>query len=234
MRRLLLAPVLALAVLAPHVEAAPPAPQVTDPSGDANGGANHAAASDKALPSTLGNQAYADVTSVLWQTTKVTKKVRGKNVTTVTGFTVTTTLSGPPTPPTGTTIVYRMLGSTPLCGYFGVVYYTTKGSDPTQPQSAIRDNCGGLETARLTEIAPPAIKGNTLTWTVPLSAIPKETKVGAGSKLLDLWFEVREIQDFQVTCVPDDGGVTGFGGACGLGVGALDNSVKDGDSYTIG
>lgn len=225
MRRLVLAPALALTLLVPHVEAAPPAPQVTDPSGDANGGANHAAASDKATPA--GSQDYADVVSVLWQPIKQTKKVRGKNVTSVTGFTVTATLAGAPTPPTGTAIVYRMLGSTPQCGFFGVVYYTTKSSDKTIPQSALRDNCVD-ETTRLTEIAPPVIAGSTITWTVPMSKIPADTKVKPGTKILDLWFEVRELQDFKVACLPDDGGTTGYGSSCGLAFGALDNSAKMG------
>lgn len=229
MRRLVAVPALALALLAPHAGAAP-APQVTDPAGDANFGSNVAEeTSNQSLPA--GNQAYADVTSVLWQTTKTTKKVKGKKVTTVTGFTVTATLSGPPTPPTGTQLVFRMLGSTPQCEYFGVAYYTTKGSDPTQPQSAIRDNCGGLPSARLTEIALPKISGNTITWTVPLSAIPKETKVRAGSKILDLWFEVREIEDFRVACTPDD--TPELGRACGLGAGIVDDAAPAGAAFTL-
>ena len=230
MRRLVLAPALAaLAVLAPSVHAAAPAPQVVDPSGDANGGANEPPTSDTALPA--GNQAYADVVSVLWQTTKKTSVVKGKKVTTVTGFTVTATLSGPPTPPSGTTIVYRMLGATPACGFFGVAYYTSKGSDPTQPQSAIRDNCNDTDT-RLTPIALPAIAGNTITWTVPMTAIPKDTKVKLGSKITGLWFEVREIEDFRVACLPDTG-QTPYDKACGLGVGALDNSPVGDATFAI-
>lgn len=233
MRRLVLVPALvAAALLAPSVHAAPPTPQVVDVAGDANGGAN--ATSDTADKSVEPvNQAYADVVSVLWQATKTTKKVKGKTVTTVTGFTVTTTLSAAPTPPAPTQLVYRMLGSTPACGFFGVVYYTAKSSDPTIPQSAIRDNCGVDET-RLTAIALPKIQGNTITWTVPLSAIPSATKVKAGSKILDLWFEVRELQDLGGPCLPDDGGVTGFGNACGFANGILDNSKKNGAPFTLG
>jgi hypothetical protein len=230
MRRLVLAPALAaLAVLAPSVHAAAPAPQVVDPSGDANAGANEPGTSDTALPA--GNQAYADVVSVLWQTTKKTTVVKKKKVTTVTGFTVTATLSGPPAPPTGTTVVYRMLGATPACGFFGVAYYTSKGSDPTQPQSAIRDNCNGTDT-RLTPIALPVIAGNTITWTVPMTAIPKDTKVKLGSKITGLWFEVKEIEDFHVACLPDTG-QTPYDKACGLGVGALDNSPVGDATFAI-
>jgi hypothetical protein len=229
-RRLLAAPLLAaLALSAAPASAAAPKPQVVDPPNDANGTAN--AVGDQATPA--GSQGYADVLSVLWQTTKSTKKVGRKTVTTVTGFTVTTTLSAPAVPPTGTTLVYRMLSSTPRCGFFGVAYYTTKGSDPTQPQSAIRDNCNGSDT-RLTGIAMPVVSGNTIKWTVPLSKIPKDSGVKLGSKLSNLWFEVREIEDFKAGCVPDDGGTTGYGGACGLGAGALDNSPTTGTgTYTI-
>jgi hypothetical protein len=235
MRRVLALSLLAtVAVAAPSLAAtaAPaPAPQVKDVAGDANGGANAVPTSDTATP--VGSQAYADVVSVLWQTTKTSKKVKNKTVTTVTGFTVTATLSGPPTAPPGTTVVYRMLGSTAACPFFGVAYYTSKSSDPNLPQSAIRDNCVG-GTTRLTPIALPAISGNTMKWTVPLSAIPANTKVKVGSKLAGLWFETREIEDFHGNCVPDDGGLTGLAGACGLGYGALDNSKVGDASYAIG
>jgi hypothetical protein len=232
MRRTLALPLLlSVALAAPSMAATAPVPQVTDPANDANGGANHAAAADKPTPA--GSQSYADVTSILWQTTKTTKKVGKKTVTTVTGFTVTATLSGPPTPPSGTSIVYRMLGTTAACPFFGVAYYTTKGSDPKQPQTAIRDNCNGASVARLTPIANPVITGSTLTWTVPLSAIPADTKVKVGSKITGLWFEVREIEDFHGVCVPDDGGATPYGNACGLGAGALDNSVAGDATYVL-
>jgi hypothetical protein len=233
MRRAIVLPLLVSFALAAPSMAAPPvavAPQVTDPANDANGGANTPAAADKPTPA--GSQGYADVLSVLWQTTKATKTVKKKKVTTVTGFTVTATLSAPPTAPTGTSIVYRMLGATGACGFFGVAYYTSKGSDPAQPQSAIRDNCNATPT-RLTPLALPVITGNTITWTVPLKSIPADTKVKVGTKITGLWFEVREIEDFHGACVPDDGGATGYGKACGLGAGALDNSVAGSATYTL-
>lgn len=224
MRRLVLAPALALALLAPHVEAAP-APQVTDPANDANGTGNAV----YNTPTPVGNQAYGDVLSVLWQTTKQTKKVRGRNVTTVTGFTVTTTLSAPPSPPSPTALVYRMLGATPKCGFFGVVYYTDPGSDDQIPQSALRDNCIDGET-RLTAIPAPVIKDNTITWTVPISVIPKDTGVTVGSKIVDTWFEVRELQDYG-TCTPDD--TPEVGRTCGAANGIIDHAQKTGAPYTL-
>lgn len=229
MRRLVLAPALALALIAPNAQAAP-APQVTDPSGDANFGANAVAATrNQSLP--VGNQEYADVVSVLWDTKKTTKKVRGRNVTTLTAFTVTATLTGAPTPPAPTQIVFRMLGATPNCGFFGVVYYTKKSSDPGIPQSALRENCND-EVTRLHSIPAPAIDGNKITWTVPMSAIPAATKVKQGSKIIDLWFEVRELQDFQGVCLPDLSSApppaNAYSKACGLAAGIVDNSVPMG------
>ncbi|HEX8002256.1 MAG TPA: hypothetical protein VF519_06140 [Mycobacteriales bacterium] len=237
MRRLVLAPAVALALLTTHVEAAPPAPQVTDPSGDANFGANGTEqTTDQSAGA--GSQDYADVVSVLWQSTKTTKKVKGRSVTTLTGFTVTATLAGAPTPPAPTSLVFRMLGSTPKCGFFGVVYYTSKSSDPTIPQSALRDNCVN-ETTRLTEIAAPVIQGNTITWTVPMSKIPADTGVRGGTKVLDLFFEVRELQDFRGVCLPSEDQLpedaqTGFGGACGLATGIVDNSAPAGAAFVLG
>lgn len=237
MRRLVVAPVLAsLAFLAPSVSAAPAVPQVTDPADDANfvnsqnnTGPYYTIPNNTQTP--VGSQSYADVLSVRWSTVKSTKKVGKKTVTTVTGFQVTTTLKGDPTPPSGTTIVYRMLGSTPTCGFFGVVYYTTPLSDPTTPQSAVRDNCNESPT-RLTKIANPVIKDKTITWTVPLSVIPKDTKVGLNSVLTGLYFTVVEIEDFKGQRVPD--GVPVYGGATGLGVGVIDDSRPGDAVYKIG
>lgn len=223
--RLLLSALAATSVaLAGSGQAAPPAPQIVDPAGDANGTSNAQANSNQTTP--VGSQAYADVTSVLWQpvkttTTKIVKKKK-VSTTTVTGFTVTATLSAAPTPPAGTLIVYRML-STPSCGaFFGVVYYTSQSGDASLPQSAIRDDCTG-ET-RLTKIAMPKITDKTITWTVPLSAIPADLKMTPGKKVSDLRFEVREIEDFRGQKIPDD--VPVYGGAGGLGVGILDDGTS--------
>lgn len=232
MRRLPVAAVLtALALAAQPASAA--GPQITDPANDANG-VNSQSGTSNALPNNQAtpgaSQAYADVLSVEWKTTKAKKKVGRKTVTVVTGFTVTTTLSGPPTPPQGTTVVYRMLGATPSCGFFGVAYYSTPLSDPTTPQAAIRDNCGGIPT-RLTKINA-VVSGSTITWTVPLSAIPKDTKVGANTVLTGLYFTVTEIEDFKGQKVPD--GVPLYGGATGLGVGVLDESRPGDKVFKIG
>jgi hypothetical protein len=233
MRRLLVLPALAALTFALPSFAATPvaAPQVVDPKGDANGSAN--AVYDQAGPA--GNQDYADVTSILWKTTTKTTKVKKKTVTTVTGFAVTVTLAGPPTAPNGTEVVYRALGTPPCPGggssaFFGVVYYTQPDANNSNPQSALRDNCTGA--TRLTPIALPVIAGNTITWTVPLSVIPADTKVKVGTTLSGLWFETREIENFpKGACFPAQ--VPTYGGSCGLGAGALDNSKVGTAAYTL-
>ena len=206
-------------------DAAPPAPQVTDPAGDANLTAT-AQPGGQATP--VGSQDYADVVSVTWAPTTVTKVVKRKKVTTVTGFTVTTVLTAPPVPAAGTQVVYRMLGVPGGVegSFLGPVYYTDKSSDPGIPQSALRDNLTG-ET-RLTPIELPKIEGSTITWTVPLSALPKELK--PGTPLTGLFFTVNEIEDFQGAQVPED--VPTYGGAYGLGTGVVDDGYSEA-SYTI-
>lgn len=238
MRRLAVAPVLvSLAFLAPSVGAAPVAPQITDAAGDANfvnsqgnTGPYYTIPNNQQTPA--GSQEYADVVSVQWSTLKATKKVGKKTVTTVTGFQVVATLTGAPKPPDGTIVVYRMLGTTPACPYFGVVHYSSPLSDPTTPQTALRDNCNGATTARLTKIPAAVIKEKTITWTVPLTAIPKDTKVALNSVLTGLYFTATEIEDFKGQKVPDN--PVAYSGATGLGVGVLDDSRPGDAVYKIG
>ena len=209
-RRPILAAALATAVaFGPWAHAADP--QVTDPAGDANfvNGQATVTGVPESTPTPVGSQDYADVVSILWENAQY----KGAP-----GFKVTVTLTGAPTPPAPTTIVYRILGKSACEGtnpFFGVAYYTTPGSDPEQPQSAIRDNCVDA-TTRLTAIDLPVIKDNTITWSAPLSAIPKDAGVKAGTTITDLYFEVVEIEDFQGVCVPDTPPI------CGLGYGRLD------------
>ncbi|MFN2625799.1 MAG: hypothetical protein ABR520_06925 [Mycobacteriales bacterium] len=204
--------------LSPNVFAAGPTPQITDPSGDANMTAN--AQNDVVTPA--GSQDWADVTSVLWQTVKT----RGR----VTAFTVTATLKGAPTPPAPASLVFRMLGTTAKCPFFGVAYYTEQSSDATLPQSAIRDNCIDT-TTRLTKIDLPVIKDNTITWTVPLDKIPADTGVKVGTTLTGLYFTVNEIEDFHGGCIPDNPVLAGP--TCGLGTGVWDNSTAGDASFSI-
>jgi hypothetical protein len=222
-RLVVLAALSAATLAAPLALAAPaPAPQVTDPAGDAT----FTATASSGAPGIPGaNQAYADVVSVTWAPTTQTVKKK----TTVTGFTVTTVLSAPPTPPAGTSLVFRMLGQVngDAATYLGPVFYTAVPTDPTQPQSALRDNLTGV--TRLTKIDLPKIEGSTITWTVPATAFPKELK--HPTTLSNLYFEVREIQDFHGQKVPD--AVPALGGASGLATGVVDDGKSTG-SFGLG
>lgn len=206
--------------LTPAGAATPAPPQVTDPAGDAN---FTATATPGGAPTPVGNQAYADVLSVTWEPVTTTKVVKKKKVTTVTGFTVKTVLSAAPTPPAGTSLVYRMLGRPggDTAAFLGPVFYTAKSSDPGIPQSALRDNLTGV--TRLTPIAMPKVDGPSITWTVPMSAVPKEFK--PGTLLTDLFFEVSEIEDFHGAQVPTS--VPVYGGAYGLGAGRVDDGKSE-------
>ncbi len=221
-RLVVLAPLAALVVAAPLALAAAPAPQVTDPAGDAT----FTATAQSGAPGIPGaNQAYADVLSVTWdRTTAVVKK---KAV--FTGFTVKVVLSAAPTPPSGTSLVFRMLGQVngDSAKTLGTAFYTAVPSDPDQPQSAVRDTLSGV--TRLTKIDLPKIDGATMTWTVPTSALPKEFAIG--STLSNLSFEVREIEDFRGQKIP--AGVPSVGGAGGLAAGTVDDG-KTTSSFVVG
>lgn len=219
---LVLAPLAALALAAPMALAAPPAPQVTDPAGDAT----FTATAQSGAPGIPGaNQAYADVLSVTWERTTTTVKKKAV----FSGFTVKVVLSAPPTPPSGTSLVFRMLGQVngDSAKTLGTAFYTAVPSDPAQPQSAVRDTLTGV--TRLTKIDLPKIEGSTFTWTVPVSALPKEFTVG--STLANLYFEVREIEDFRGQKIPD--GVPSVGGASGLAAGVVDDG-KTTSSFVVG
>ena len=180
MRRRLLALVAAFAAVpVPTASAAAPVPQIVDPAGDANGGVYWA--SDPDHQTAVGSQPYADVTSVAFRTTTTSARRTAR----VTGFTVTMRLSAPPEPPADMVAVYRVLGFAPGC-LFGLDHYTSPVG--SYPQSAIVTLCG--ERITRTPIAPPAVDGTALTWTVPLAAIPRALRVGVGTTLTELHFEV--------------------------------------------
>ena len=232
--RLLLAPALAALVLTPGLAgAAAPAPQITDPANDANAVnvtvVNHPATSGEPFygnnPTPVGSQPFADVLSVTWTQTTVTVKKKKK----VTGFTVTAVLSAPPVAPDGRGVVYRMLSDVKgdHAKYLGPVYYSRASDAPAGAQSALRDNLGAAN--RLTPLLLPKIVGSTMTWTVPIKAIPKEFQLKTA--VTNLYFEVRELETFPMPLpsqVP-----AGLGGATGLAVPVWDNG-KSTASFVIG
>jgi hypothetical protein len=151
---------------------ASPAPQVVDPADDAYGGAYWGHLD---TPTPVDSQRYTDVVSVLFRTMKATKTIRGRRTTVVTGFTVTLRTSEPPIAPADTVAVYRVLADGAGC-VFGIDYYTR--APGTQPQSAVQEWRG--TSIRRIALARPVVSGATITWTVPLSAVPKNAKVGVG------------------------------------------------------
>lgn len=212
-----LAAVLAASPLLGTASAAGPAPQLMDIAGDANGlNTQGQGTLPESTATPVGSQSYADVLSVTWTPMTTVIKKQKKTKTVVTGFTVTTVLSAPPVAPAGTIVVYRMLGDVNKDHkkYLGPVYYTTASGG--QPQSALRENLDGV--SKLIPLALPTITGSTMTWTVPLTALPKQFTVG--DSVTNLYFEVKEIEDFRGQKVPDQ--VPTYGGASGLGAGFID------------
>ena len=69
----------------------------------------------------------------------------------------------------------------------------------------------------------------SITWTVPLTAVPKEFKLG--TKINNLYVTVNEIEDFRGQKVPDD--VPDYGGAYGLGAGVVDSAYSEA-SFQVG
>ena len=156
--------------------AAKPTPQVTDPTGDANG-----LNSQEGLLPANPNQATApasytngDIVSVTFAT--VFKKVHRKKV--PTGFTATLTLAAPPT---DTHVDYNIDADVSGCDGFVDFDYNidpTVGAnsiscfhatDPTDPTS--------LTAGATAYAAPPAVvSGNSITWTVPLSTFKVGTQ----------------------------------------------------------
>jgi hypothetical protein len=211
---------LALAALLPAPASA--APQTVDPANDAHGGA-YWRGQDTAVPA--GSQAYADVTSVEFRTTKTTRVVRGRRTTTVTGFTVTLRLSAPPVPPGDGVGVYRVLANPPGC-LFGLDYYTR--ALPGHPQAAVQEWCLP-DGSRRVAIAPPVVAGASITWAVPLSALPRNTKAAVGVTLTDLHFETL-VRPYAALCAGTAGKPAEESEPCAVN---LDDTRNRGGTYTI-
>jgi hypothetical protein len=202
----------ALVSLATPGQAGGSAPQIIDPAGDANGLSTVMPYSN--MPTPQVSQADADVTSVRWRVVKDKRKM-------VTGFTVQARLSAAPA--VGTSVVYRMLGTRACGAQFGVIYNTDPASSPNEPQSAVIDTvCSAgvgynatdgvvVDAAKAavanqrpelfwhTAIALPKIVGSTMTWTVPLTAIPSQVNIVAGTTITDLRFSVNRVMNVAGT-----------------------------------
>ncbi len=167
---------LALAAGASAQAAAPAfkAVTITDPAGDGNG-LNGQGFED--LPGTATPSSYSggDIVSISWTTTGTASKP--------TGFSVTMTLAGAPAAGT----IYRVTTATADCSTFWLNY--TKPASGTDTQT-LQHNCPGYTQASATSTSESVkldsitVKDKTITWTVPVSLIPKAVKNGTAIESL--------------------------------------------------
>jgi hypothetical protein len=166
---------IAAAVVPAHAATAPK-PQLTDPAGDANGinGQPMTVAGPNPNVST-GPASYssADILSVTFTNNFVTKKVRHKKVRVPVSFTVTLTLASAPTPDH---TYYAVTANTKSCSDGITFEYTT------QPSVFGFDDVSCFDGTNFNPYpaTPAVVKGNTISWTVADSGLPK------GSTLTDL------------------------------------------------
>lgn len=157
---------LALASFPAH--AATAKPQITDPTGDANGINDQGVGAP--IPSEAGPADFSagDITSVSFTSTFVTRKVSGKLKRVPTGFTVKMALASAPTTPE---VFYRVVASAADCTDVFFEY----GTDVATGGSTVR--CPATPPAPSTTYSDAAavVKGNTITWTLPLRAFPVGT-----------------------------------------------------------
>jgi hypothetical protein len=141
-----------------------PKAQITDPVGDANGinqqfpGVGPEPPDASTAPADLSS---ADIVSVTFQNTFVTKVVKHKPVKTPNGFTVTMQLAAAPTP----NIEYRVSGAAAGCTSVFFEYDTsvgTGGADIRCPATPPATNTTYDGTA--------AVSGSKIVWTVPASS----------------------------------------------------------------
>jgi len=154
-----------VAVLPAH--AATPKPQITDPTGDANGFNDQGAGAPIPEQSSPADDSGADITSVTFVSTFVTKKVKRRTVKTPTGFTVTMALAAAPSPET----FYRIQATLPDCSDLFIEY----GTDVATGGTSMR--CPALPGSTQVDYTIPdaVVKGGNITWTVPISVFPKGT-----------------------------------------------------------
>lgn len=132
-------------------------------------------------PADMPANAGLDIVAVTYGTegTTTVAKVRGKRVTTYTPakLVVTMKLAGAPMSQAG--IRYRADAQVSECGAMTFTY--TPGV--ALPPSALSVGCGGAGgvTGSDTTFLDPkiAVKGSTITWTIPLKALPKVARTGA-------------------------------------------------------
>lgn len=178
--RLVATPILAaFALLLPNANAASTALVVTDPAGDANFSGLHEQAG---LP---GSQAGFDITSVTFDTTKVTtyvyKNVKNKKkkvpVVTPTGVVITLTTSAPPSTSPGSS--FGITGTHSICENLRLQIYYTESGPTTYGDLAACGSAGTATNAEQFAIEfTPKVQGNNLILSIPFKALPKQFAVG--------------------------------------------------------
>ena len=159
----------AIAMAAIPSLAGPPKAQITDPVGDANGINQQFPGVGPNPPDTVtapADLSSADIVSVTFATTFVTKIVKRKRVNTPNGFTVTMALAAAPTP----NIEYRVSGAAGGCSSVFFEYDTsaqTGGADIRCPATP--------PAMSVTYNGTAAISGSKIVWTVPAGAFPSGT-----------------------------------------------------------
>jgi len=148
----------AVAMLPAH--AAGPRPQISDPTGDANGLNDQGSGlgSPPSMTTSPATIAGADITSVQFSTNFVTRVVKRKKVKVPNGFTVTLTLAAATT----TDIEYRVSGAAADCMSVFFEFNTA----PVTGKSGTR--CpGGTPTSNTDYGIKGSATGNKVTWVVP-------------------------------------------------------------------
>jgi hypothetical protein len=168
----------AVAIVVPAHAATPagPAPQITDPGGDANfiNGQTFVDTPDETTPVDASS---ADITGVLFQTTyatqtlkktvvKVVKKKKVKKV-----ITITVNLAAAPGPDT----IYRVTAAKGACTRLFFEYSTSPASQAIVGSTNLR--CASSEEDTTYDIAPATVTGSSIKWTVPLSQLPLNTQL---------------------------------------------------------
>lgn len=175
MRRLVAAPLAALALLAPNAHAASTALVVTDPTGDANFSELHG----QSLP---GSQAGFDIKSVTFDTVKkyTTKIVKKKKIRVATPTHLKITLAMAGAPSTAPSSSYGIVAQHSVCGQLRLqIYYA-----PDATSYGDLATCGTGDDAVNGDLFridfTPKIEGNNLIIQVPLKGgLPKEFKIGS-------------------------------------------------------
>lgn len=152
---------LAAIALASSASAAPVGPNTltfSDPAGDA-------------VPTDAGN----DILSVTYTTTGVTTKVGKKSTYTPKALVVTMKLAAAPSPVPGT--LYEIDAETSGCG--ALALYFTPGIDGSGGYVSCGSAPDATGSTSTSFSVVPEVKGTSVTWTVPISELPKEMPVGS-------------------------------------------------------